>query len=147
MKFHLAPVLRCFIIVGLSLLWHRKHIPAGVNPRDNRMSIARQRHGKYAPSTIQAVFPVWSMQSGYKKTGEWVENSSREGIELGRVLEMAVKGDWEEMARKELCDAKKTSCFISSDSETVVNSVPGDDLWRVIIQVCVCDNELENCAE
>jgi hypothetical protein len=30
--------------------------------------------------------------------------------ELGRVLEMAVKGDREEMARKELGDAKKTSC-------------------------------------
>jgi hypothetical protein len=35
-----------------------------------------------------------------------------EELELGRVLEMAVEGDWEEMARKELDCAKKTSCMI-----------------------------------
>jgi hypothetical protein len=34
------------------------------------------------------------------------------GRELGRVLEMAVEGDWEEVARKELGGAKKTSCVI-----------------------------------
>jgi hypothetical protein len=32
--------------------------------------------------------------------------------ELGRVLEMAVEGDEEEMARNELDCAKKTSCVI-----------------------------------
>jgi hypothetical protein len=29
-----------------------KHIPAGVNVRDNRMSIAGQRHGKHTSSKI-----------------------------------------------------------------------------------------------
>jgi hypothetical protein len=33
-----------------------KHIPAEANARNNTRSIARQRHGKQALSTIQAVF-------------------------------------------------------------------------------------------
>jgi hypothetical protein len=34
---------------------------------------------------------------------------------MGRVVEMAVEGDWEEMARKELGGGKKTSYVIWSD--------------------------------
>jgi hypothetical protein len=48
-------------------------------------------------------------------------------LELGRLLEMAVEGDWEEMARKDLDCAKKISCMILSDSETVINPLPGYD--------------------
>jgi hypothetical protein len=44
-----------------------KHIPAEENSRNNRTSIARQRCGKQALSTIQAVFSVGSVQSGYKR--------------------------------------------------------------------------------
>jgi hypothetical protein len=40
---------------------------------------------------------------------------------------MAVEGDWEEMARKELGGDKKTSCAIWRDSETVMNPLPGYD--------------------
>jgi hypothetical protein len=59
-----------------------------------------------------------------------VENSSHEVVkkenwELGRVLEMADKGDWEEIARKELDCDKKTSRVIWSYNETVVNLLPG----------------------
>jgi hypothetical protein len=39
---------------------------------------------------------------------------------------MAVEGDCEEMARKEL-GCEKTSCVIGSDSETVINPLPGYD--------------------
>jgi hypothetical protein len=48
-------------------------------------------------------------------------------LEFGRVLEMAVQGGWEEMARKELGGAKKTSRVIWSDSKTIINPLPGYD--------------------
>jgi hypothetical protein len=54
-----------------------------------------------------------------------VQNSSREGIELGRVLEMAVEGDWEEIARKELGCARKTLCVGWRGTETVINLLLG----------------------
>jgi hypothetical protein len=37
-----------------------KHIPTGANAHNNRTSIDRQRRGKHASSTIEAVFSVWS---------------------------------------------------------------------------------------
>jgi hypothetical protein len=45
-----------------------KHIPAEANIWNNRTSTARQRHNKHASSTIQAVFSVWSVPRGYKRT-------------------------------------------------------------------------------
>jgi hypothetical protein len=48
-------------------------------------------------------------------------------LEVGRVLEMAVEGDWQKMARKELGCAKKTSLVIWCYSETIVNPLPGYD--------------------
>jgi hypothetical protein len=44
-----------------------KHIPAEANARNSRTSIARQLRGKQALSTIQALFSVGSVQSGYKR--------------------------------------------------------------------------------
>jgi hypothetical protein len=44
-----------------------KHIPAEANAQNNRRAIARQRRGKEALSTIQAVFSVGSVQSGYER--------------------------------------------------------------------------------
>jgi hypothetical protein len=43
------------------------------------------------------------------------------------VLEIAVKGDREEVARKKLDYSKKTSYVSSSGSETVINPLPGYD--------------------
>jgi hypothetical protein len=48
-------------------------------------------------------------------------------LEFGPVLEMAVQGDWKEMARMEFGSAEKTSRVIWSDSETVINPLPGYD--------------------
>jgi hypothetical protein len=45
-----------------------KHIPAETNARNNRTSIAKQRHSKQIFSTIQTVFSVESAKSGYKKS-------------------------------------------------------------------------------
>jgi predicted NUDIX family NTP pyrophosphohydrolase len=55
------------------------------------------------------VFSAWSVPRGYKGTEHVVRITFRE---LGRVLEMAVEGDREEMARNELEYAKKTLCVI-----------------------------------
>jgi hypothetical protein len=41
-----------------------KHIPAKTKARNKRTSIAGQRRGKRALSTIQAVFTVGTVQSG-----------------------------------------------------------------------------------
>jgi hypothetical protein len=46
---------------------------------------------------------------------------------LGLLLEVAIQGDWEEMGRKDLGGEKNSSCVIWSDSETVINPLPGYD--------------------
>jgi hypothetical protein len=106
------------IVTCISIARQRldKHISAETNSRNTRTSIVRQRISKHASLTIKAVFSAWSMQSGYKKgviseellVRHW-ESSVEEVLiwgsccqELGRVLEMAVEGDWEDF----MCDLK-----------------------------------------
>jgi hypothetical protein len=44
-----------------------KYIHMQANMLNNRMSIARQRHGKHASLTTEALVSVWSVQCGYKE--------------------------------------------------------------------------------
>jgi hypothetical protein len=118
-----------------------KHIPAEANVRNNRTSIARQRISKHTFLRIETVFSAWSVQSGYKEGFSWEESvvvrSWENSVEvefvwvscqeMGWVLEMAVEGDWEEIARRESDCDKKTSCVIWNYSKTVINPLPGYD--------------------
>jgi hypothetical protein len=85
-----------------------KHIPAGANASNDRISTARQRSVN-TPKTIRdnrrSCFP-WGSPRDYI-TGS--SKGSSYCRELGRVLEMAVEGNSEEMIRKELDCEKQTS--------------------------------------
>jgi hypothetical protein len=90
-----------------------KHIPA-TNVLNNRTPIARQWSCKHDSLTSKTVFSVWYVPRGDKKaqSEEATEYRTLVGRELGRVLKMAVEGDGEEVARKELGGEKKTSYVI-----------------------------------
>jgi hypothetical protein len=98
------------------------------------MPIARQYVGKSIPAThlhatvgrlLQGNGTVNTLFNKRRRCFPW-DLRQLEG-ELSRVLEMAAQGDSEEMARRELGCDKKTSRVISSDSETVINPLPGYD--------------------
>jgi hypothetical protein len=73
---------------------------------------------------IVTALQAWSVPRGYKGTKKVVWESCQE---LGRALEMAVEGEWEDMTRNELDCAKKTSRVIWSECETIINPLPGYD--------------------
>jgi hypothetical protein len=115
-----------------------KHIFHNAYKCNRRTIFARQRTSKHASLTIEAVFSVWSDPRGYKSTQseDALKHSSR--IEKWSVefetpacrdmnLELNWVGSCRIMARKKLCGAKKTSCVIWSDGETVINPLPGHD--------------------
>jgi hypothetical protein len=58
------------------------------------------------------MFSAWSVQSGYKELFGSMEKHRVTCRELGRVLEMAVEGDKEEIEINVLDCAKKISCVI-----------------------------------
>jgi hypothetical protein len=61
----------------------------------------------------------------YKRAQSEDETVYRTAVENSRVESSELAAA--EMARKELGGAKKTSCVISSASETVINPLPGYD--------------------
>jgi hypothetical protein len=65
-------------------------------------------------------FPCGPHRGDIMRSSKGAVNCCRE---LDWVLEMLVEGDWEKMARKELCCEKKTSYVIWSDIETAMKSV------------------------
>jgi hypothetical protein len=54
----IARIVFCVVRAMIARQRAAKHIPTEANARNNRRSIARQRHGKQAFSTMQAVFRV-----------------------------------------------------------------------------------------
>jgi hypothetical protein len=64
----------CIIIARQRL---GKHIPAEAISFNNRTSVARQRSSKYTSLTIEAVFAVGSVHSGYKEVFGRTEEESR----------------------------------------------------------------------
>jgi hypothetical protein len=74
-----------------------KHIPAEANARNNKTSTATQGISKHSSLTIEVVFSVWSVQSGYKEEyRSWQEQHRISSCqELVRVLELAA-AEWQE---------------------------------------------------
>jgi hypothetical protein len=91
--------------------------PGGPGPR---IYIPRNRVARLYPQALGSLFGVSYDSQGY-----------------GGVLEIAVEGDWEEIAINELGGAKKTSCVSGSGSETAINPLQGDDLRKLRILVRV----------
>lgn len=59
-----------------------KHIPAEENARKNMASFARQRINKHTFLTVETVFSVWSVQSGYKEVFRGTKNRTDNGVEF-----------------------------------------------------------------
>jgi hypothetical protein len=78
--------------------------------RDNRRRcFPRSPYRSYITGSLEGAVVVRSWESSVEEF-IWVSCQ-----EFGRVLEMAVEDDWEEIARKDLGAAKKTSCVIWID--------------------------------
>jgi hypothetical protein len=108
-----------------------KHIPAEANESNSRTSIARQRISNHASLTRSRVFSVvrakWLWRSVQQHRAKWkVEfwDPSLPGYELSPVFGI---GNCRIMTRMELGCEKKTPYMIWSDSETVINPLPGYD--------------------
>jgi hypothetical protein len=75
--------------------------------------IARQRLGKHIPTATNTQA---SIEVVIKKSSVEFRDTNLPGYELGslgiKLTESAIVGDREEMARKELYSAKKTSCVM-----------------------------------
>jgi hypothetical protein len=123
-----------------------KDIPAEADARSNTTSITRQRISKPALSTIKRLCFLCDPCL-------WVIKRQRRSL-FSRIGSSSGDGSWRrlrKMAINELGWAKRTSCMIRSYSETVINLLPGNDLWRLIILVRMwqwtvkCVNQRQHC--
>jgi hypothetical protein len=109
-----------------------KHTPMEANACNSRTSIARQQISKHASLKIQAVFCV--------ACAKWLQRSVQQHRvsccqEFGRVLELAVQGDWEEMTRNKLCSERKTPCAIWRYRETGITTAWKSVARRILLHV------------
>jgi hypothetical protein len=85
-----------------------KHIPAEDNARNSRTYIARRRCFPWGPPRGYITGSSKGAVGCCQKLREFSWRRVHVSELLGRVLEMAVESNWEEMVRKELGGAKKT---------------------------------------
>jgi hypothetical protein len=115
-----------------------KHIPAEAKASNNRTSIARQQISKHASLIIVAVFCVaranWLLRSvqQHRVIESSFETPACRDVDLG-----TEELNWVQLQNNSKNGIRRCKedfvCVIWSDSETVINPLPGYGQWRLRI--------------